>query len=277
MVSVIRNGHIGRILRMPLRLAFALSYYWARLWNLLVWVVRSREGTNLTYNLTRDNLDYMAHAISVVTGCPFAQVRAYIDEAQSDESLRDHVIRYTAASSFRYKSDERCNFGRRLGWYAVVRVMKPKVVIETGVDKGHGAVLLCAALLRNAQEGHPGRYYGTDINPEAGWLLQPPYSSMGRILYGDSIESLKALDETVDLFINDSDHSTDYEYREYQVIAPRLAPGAIILGDNAHVSGKLAQFSRETGREFLFFAEAPENHWYPGAGIGISFRRRLES
>jgi hypothetical protein len=26
-------------------------------------------------------------------------------------------------------------------------------------------------------------------------------------------------------------------------------------------------------RNFLFFKEEPEEHWYPGAGIGIAFPR----
>jgi hypothetical protein len=43
------------------------------------------------------------------------------------------------------------------------------------------------------------------------------------ILYGDSIESLAKLDESIDLFINDSDHSAEYEAREYITVGPRLS------------------------------------------------------
>jgi hypothetical protein len=136
-----------------------------------------------------------------------------------------------------------------------------------------GSVLLCSALLRNQREGFPGRYYGTDIEPDAGHLLVPPFDSVGQVLYGDSIESLKRLD-AVDLFINDSDHSSDYERREYQIIASKLTRRAIILADNAHCNGELASFSRNHGRQFLFFREEPAGHWYPGAGIGISFPSR---
>jgi hypothetical protein len=125
--------------------------------------------------------------------------------------------------------------------------------------------------LRNFAEGAPGKYYGTDINPKAGWLLGGKYAAVGKILYGDSITSLKSLNETVDLFINDSDHSADYEASEYRIMAPKLSPDALILSDNAHVTDRLAVFSRETGRHFLMFSEEPKNHWYPGAGIGMSF------
>jgi predicted O-methyltransferase YrrM len=162
-------------------------------------------------------------------------------------------------------------FGRRVGWYALVRALKPRVVVETGIEKGLGAMVLCAALQRNAEQGHPGRYYGTDIDPSAGMLLCEPYSSIGKILYGDSIESLQALAPPIDLFINDSDHSAEYEAREYRTIAPKLSERAIIVGDNAHVTDELLKFSRENGRHFLFFREEPANHWYLGAGIGLSF------
>ena len=86
-------------------------------------------------------------------------------------------------------------FGRRLGWYAVARAIKPRLIVETGVERGHGALLLCAALLRNGEEGAPGHYLGTDINPGAGYLLSGKYKAAGKILYGDSIMSLREISE----------------------------------------------------------------------------------
>ena len=134
-----------------------------------------------------------------------------------------------------------------------------------------GSGLLCSALLKNKEEGFEGFFYGTDINPEAGYLLSGIYSEVGKILYGDSIKTLSQFNEKIDLFINDSDHSADYEYREYITVKDKISEHAVILGDNSHVSDKLAIFSNETKRNFLFFREEPSGHWYPGAGIGISF------
>src|SRR5260370_42275861 len=119
-------------------------------------------------------------------------------------------------------------------------------------------------------KGHPGRYYGTDTNPDAGYYLQCPYSSHGQILYGDSLESLKVLNQTVDLFVNDSDHSESYELAEYELIKSKISPSAILLGDNSHVTSKLAEFSMREGRRFVFLFEEPANHWHRGAGVGIS-------
>lgn len=231
------------------------------------------ETHNFTYDLTTENLRYLAEIVAVATAKPPAEIEAYINEVLVDRELRAYFYSRMAGYDGQ-KSPQSVNspFGRRIGWYAVARAVKPRVIVETGVERGHGALLLCAALMKNEQEGFPGRYYGTDINPSAGWLLQEPYSKMGKILYGDSIESLAALNETIDLFINDSDHSAEYEAREYDLVAPKLSSQAIVLGDNAHVTDMLARFSRKTGRGFLMFHERPKDHWYPGAGIGISFR-----
>jgi hypothetical protein len=97
---------------------------------------------------------------------------------------------------------------------------------------------------------------------------------MGEILYGDSIASLSNFTDNIDLFINDSDHSADYEYKEYLTINKLLTDKSIILGDNSHCTSKLADFSREMNRNFIFFQEITKNHWYPGAGIGISYKNR---
>lgn len=235
------------------------------------WLRNSRETTNFTYDLTADNLDYLADLLHHLTRVDVETIKGYFSELQQDKDLANHIRRKTEASGKAHVADQQIRYGKRVGWYAFVRLLKPKVVIETGIDKGMGAVVLCSALLRNKAEGHEGRYYGTDINPQAGYLLTEPYSEVGKVLYGDSIESLNAFSEPIDLFINDSDHSAAYEGQEYVTIKDKLAPGAVILGDNAHVTDELMKFARANNRDFLFFGEKPKDHWYPGGGIGVAF------
>jgi predicted O-methyltransferase YrrM len=262
---------IGVVANIPMRVFRALSYYVPKLGKIFTWGFQSREDTNYTYNLTDHNLFYLAHTIAVVTGVNIQTIQAYINEARSDDKLKQTTISALRGTKFKYVTDARCEFGRRLGWYAFVRALKPRVVVETGVDKGLGAILLCAALMKNRNEGADGKYYGTDINPEAGWLLRSPYTELGEILVGDSIQSLLEFPDTIDLFINDSDHSAEYEYREYQTVAPKLTERAVVLGDNSHVTSMLAKFASERGMHFVYFHEVPHEHWYPGGGIGIAF------
>lgn len=245
------------------------------------WLVSSREDTNWTYDLVEQNLLALACTISCVTGVPKDEVFAHMKEGNDDQVLRDHVARHTEASIQRVRADATCKFGRRLGEYAVVRIMKPRVVVETGVDKGLGSVLLAAALLRNRNEGFDGQYYGIDINPRAGWLLCAPYDAARKILYGDSVSILEKIEAPIDVFITDSDRSTVYEAREYRVVQPKLAKGGILVGNYSDSSEALIKLSLETGSDYLFFGERPKDHWYRGGGLGFGFhaaevRERLE-
>jgi len=252
------------------RRSIAMGYYSKNLELIRKWIWKDTETSNFYYKLTPLNRDYLAQTISSLTDESYEKIIQYFYELENDNGLREHLR--MSLQGTHYGSDIEIEYGRRLGWYAFVRALKPRVVVETGVDHGVGACVLASALLRNSAEGFSGRYYGTDIRPEAGQLFCGRYSEAGSILYGDSIQSLEKLNEKIDLFINDSDHSEEYEYREYLTVSEKLSEKAIILGDNSHSTDSLSRFSRESHRKFLFFAEEPYNHWYPGAGIGISYK-----
>ena len=230
------------------------------------WAKSRGRPDNFYYGLTPRNTEHLISALAFIFRAPHERVQSIAAE------LPDSVSVLTAAQ--RLHIDPARLYGRRLGWYIIARLTHPTLVVETGVHDGIGAVILTEALRRNATEGGPGCYRGTDIDPKAGWLLKTSDVD-AEVLYGDSINSLETLNpESVDLFINDSDHSADYEYREYQVMSTRLSPHGVILGDNAHATDALLDYSREMGRDFVFFDERPSGHWYPGAGIGISIKSR---
>lgn len=262
---------IGRILLMPYRLYFGLRYLTPSFARLFRWIWSSREIDNLTYDLTDLNVQYLIACVAAITHQPISMIRSYVKEIMEDEELRAHLKRYTQEAPERYIADTDVTYGRRIGWYVLTRTLKPKIVVETGTNKGLGSCVITAALRRNSKEGRAGYLYSTDIDPKAGYLFKPPYAEFGKLLYGDSIESLKTLDVSIDLFINDSDHSQEYEMKEYEIVKTKLSPGALIIGDNAHCSPKLWEFSQQTNRNFLFFQEQPREHWYPGAGMGISY------
>jgi len=266
-----KTSPVRRFYLFPHRFRTAWSYSVRNLKRIPGWMIHSNECDNFNYDLAELNRDYLASFIAVVADSDVAKVRGYFDELLSDTALKDHIARMTLSSEDRYVADQRAKYARRLGWYALVRILKPKLVIETGIDKGLGSCVLAAALLRNVAEGFPGSMIGTDINPRAGYLLNPPYTQVAKVMYGDSITSLQTLPGPIDLFINDSDHSADYEAREYGIIDSKLSKNALIIGDNAHSNNKLMTFALQTNRRFLYFQEKPEGHWYPGAGIGVAF------
>lgn len=268
---IVRLPLVGRGWLALRRFKTAAGYFRRPLADLATWLVRSRETTNFTYDLDDLNKRYLAAFVAQITNTSITQIDGYLEEILTDDELRGHIRARTLQSPFARYADAEARYGRRIGWYAVVRAVKPRVIVETGVDKGLGACVLTAALRRNETEGHPGRYFGTDRCPTAGFLLDGDYARFGEVLCGDSVESLRSFDHEIDVFINDSDHSHAYEQSEYSTVCDRLSDRALILGDNAHASDALLDFARRTNRSFLYFQEKPRAHWYPGAGIGAAF------
>ena len=238
------------------------------------WLMTSRESTNYTYELTATSQARLCSFVAQTLGVEARLASETITELRDDAALAAHIAEVTRRSAFRRVSDPVARYGRRAGWYAFVRLTRPRLVVESGLDKGLGACVLAAALLRNAEEGDPGRYLGLDIDPSAGWLLTGRYAEVATIEYGDSITSLRRLVETVDLFIHDSNHEPMYERAEYLAVSPKLSEPAVIVSDNAHATDELERFAIATSRSFDFWREEPD-HWYPGGGIGVAWHPEL--
>lgn len=270
--TLLKHTAVGRLLLIPFRFLFIALPQWLRqLGAMLKWSFTSKEHYNHTYHLTGLNLKYLASYIAVVSGHPVTEITRYIRELEQDEELRRLLMERTLASPDRHNSDLEPRYGRRLGWYALVRATKPRVIVETGVDRGLGTAVLAAALRRNAAEGHPGLVYATDIIPDCGHLFAEPYKSFGRILIGDSVELLKKFSEPVDIFLHDSDHRPEYEWAEFMAIEPKLHSTSIVMSDNSQQTDKMFEFAERIGKSFLYFQDQPRDHWWPGDGIGAAF------
>jgi predicted O-methyltransferase YrrM len=251
----------------PIRAASVAGYNGRLLARSARWLARSREHTNYTYDLSERNLGHLAWWVSAVAACPVAEARTYIAEARDDVFLRDHVHETTLRSRRRGLGDPTARLGRRLGWYALVRALKPERVVETGTDKGLGSVVLASALLKNGR----GRLTTVDVNAESGYLVAGRYAGVVDRVIGDSVALLSASSDPVDVFLHDSLHTWEYENAELEAVGPRLGPRAVVLSDNAHMTDALSTWAEKSGRQFLFFREEPVDHWYPGDGIGAAW------
>lgn len=255
-------------LRVAKRLIIALQYLLPGLSQSLSWAFRKSEDSNFYYDLTGINYRHLGHFIATATGKSPSEIFGYMDELKNSSRYAEAVAEYRSQN--KSQSGTTMQPGRRLGWYALIRVVKPTVVLETGVHQGVGALAICLALEQNAAEGHFGSYVGTDINPKAGGLITDLGFSFANVHIGDSINALGHLSEQVDIYISDSDHSSGYEFDELIAASNKLSKSAIVISDNAHATDVLEKWSMSENREFYFYAEKPSNHWYPGAGIGLS-------
>lgn len=155
--SFAANPLLDRLSQMPARFRTAASYYQSPVQSIFTWLASSNENTNFTYDLTLLNLRYLASFLSVATRAPLAQIESYLEELLCDDELRAHIRERVLAVDGGRLADPEARYGRRIGWYALVRACRPRVVVETGVDKGLGTCVIAAALRRNAEEGSAGR------------------------------------------------------------------------------------------------------------------------
>ncbi len=252
------------------RFYLSLRYLNSQAKKILIWLINSREITNHTYYLPRHNIKELAYVISHALQVDRTTVEQYFDEIESDINLRNHISEVTNSSQYKSVSDKEVRYGQRVAWYAVTRICKPKLIVETGLDKGLGTCTLAAALMSNAaKEGEQGKILAVDINPEAGWLIETPYDKHVEFLNDDSISALSSIDKSIDLFIYDSVRNSVHEQQEYEIISNKLRKGSIIISTTTHHSEALMNFAQELDEDYYSWLEIPKDHFYPGGGLGI--------
>jgi hypothetical protein len=224
------------------------------------------EIDNFTYELA--NEAELPTFIARLFGIEERAAAQLVAEARNDALL---ATRLADATRRRWWAKSSPPFGRRLGWYAIVRLVKPQLVVETGIHDGLGSLILIRALERNAEEGSEGRLIGFDIYPHAGWIVgeHPLYT---RVIEPTEVALARELDgaPAVGVFIHDTLHTYEHERFELEAAAERLAPGGVLISDNSHASKALADVSAARGLRYEFFGERPKDHFSPGAGIGAA-------
>jgi len=238
----------------------------------LRWALTSKEWTNFTYELSERNRAQLAETIALVLGTDHQSVLGWFEELESDAALREHVEIATKASAERATSDVAARYGGRLGWYALVRGLGPRLVVESGVDKGLGACVLALALAKNAEEGRPGRYIGLELRESKAWMFTEPFTRLGEVRFGDAVSLLSELDDPVDLYLSETAAGADLEKREYHAVSDLLSEDSVVVGAMAHATDELMAFAHRTGRRAVFFSEDPADHPFDGAVHGYAFR-----
>jgi predicted O-methyltransferase YrrM len=262
----IRDSRFGPAAALGVRAQRVTKHELAALRKSARWVVRSHEHTNWTYDLTPLNMSYLGWFVAEVTDRPITEIREYLEELAFDAALGQHIT----ASSHGRMADTPPRYGRRFGWYSIVRATKPRRIVETGTDKGLGSLVLGSALLRNGS----GRILTVDNDETSGFLIGGRWATSIDRVIGDSHGVLRGLTDPVDLFIHDSVHTETFERCEYDLVLPHLSQDALVLSDNAHTCPALMRWAEDNGRTFRFFAESPLEHWYPGGGIGVALPSR---
>lgn len=154
--------------------------------------------------------------------------------------------------------------------YIIVRLLRPSVVVETGVASGRSS----AAILQALYDNNKGFLYSIDLNQkfsgqpqeyvtnigrtefkgfipedkEPGWLIPNKLKNRWKLILGDSrIELPKLVSELqeIDIFYHDSDHSYDNMIFEFRTVWPRIIRTGVIISDDIKWNNAFNDFLQE--------------------------------
>lgn len=260
------------LVTVPYKIYYALKYYVPKMILIFKWSIKSKELGTFTYKLTDNNIAYLLHNLCIITNLSYNQIENYYKELYNDDNLVKYVIDKITNSKYKSIKDARCDFGSRIAYYCIVRAMKPKIVVENGVEIGYTGIVLCTALLKNKAEGFSGTYYGFDKDSDAGLLISDnPYNEISQIILGESLETLSKFTEPIDFYFSDGGRSSAYENEEFKLLQQKINEFGIVVSNKLQFSNATTQFAKQLQKKHIYFREDPLNHWYPGAHIGIVF------
>lgn len=156
--------------------------------------------------------------------------------------------------------------------YAVLRTLRPRVAVETGVANGFSTAFSLLALQANGEgelhsidlprevgrEYEPGTFYegegraGIPRGSEPGWLIPPALKERWALVLGRSQEELPPLLErlgTIDSFMHDSEHSFECMWFEFNEAWPALRPGGVLVSDDVNSTEAFFRFAGQEDRE----------------------------
>ena len=166
----------------------------------------------------------------------------------------------------------------RVWVYCLVRELKPKVVIETGVLHGMTSAFVLEALTHNGGDGrlisvdlpsyaetgpvNVDGYTGT-LPPgrEPGWLVPDDLRHRWDLRIGASLDVLPGVLEEageIDVFLHDSDHTYETMTGEFELAWPRIRPGGALIADDTTDNSAFADFCARVQREPLLFPNPNE-------------------
>lgn len=152
--------------------------------------------------------------------------------------------------------------------YWMIRKLKPKTVVQTGVCNGLSSAFMMLALAKNGDQGklhvidlaavfNPNdpawtvkdKVYGVVI-PEGkgtGWIVPDMYQGTRFFVQnGDAKELLPKLVDSlpeIDMFYHDSDHTYNHMMFEFAEAKKKLVPGGLIVGDDISWNASVWDFA----------------------------------
>jgi predicted O-methyltransferase YrrM len=212
----------------------------------------------------------MATYLSAALSVPVPDALTAVEEVRNDVPLRADYARLKRLSLV----PRRLRLSQRVLWWAIVRLRKPSLVVETGVWYGLGSAVLLRALELNAEEGHDGELISFDPDRTGGWLVPERLKARWNWVKATSDDALEAtlFGRELDLFIHDTPSDHERESYEFRVALRHSAPGAVLYSANGRNTNALEELCEAEGLPYHHFAYAPDRHFYVTRGVSLTQR-----
>jgi len=209
---------------------------------------------NPTYTfkaLTREILGTEERLLANVSGCSAAQIRAYLEEPFENADFYGHLR--DSEQIFKEAQITSADFYAKkvVLQYAVVRAVKPTVILETGVASGVSTAYILLALKANGSGFlHSVEIGDTSYLPPGhlpGWIVPNWLRDRWKMHIGDSRVLLAPLAQELaplDIFIHDSLHTYEHMVFEFEAAFPFLRPNGILISDDALWNPAFDEFSK---------------------------------
>ena len=154
--------------------------------------------------------------------------------------------------------------------YAVCKILKPEVVVETGVAYGLGSTFILKALHENKK----GKLFSIDgifrpwqSKKMIGAAIPEPLRNKWSISYGSSSKLLKqVLDShsSIDIFFHDSLHTYNNMIFEFKKAWPFIREGGLLLSDDVGSNDSFHDFCSEMKLDPILFSQKKSDNSYFG-------------
>lgn len=225
---VVRLRHLIKLVRHPRQEIAAFKYHYRRV----------------------PERDFVAFLAGIAPGETAALDRVHA-------ALRDHTARFTALKERLAVHPD--GFGGQMmseysAIYALVRLLEPETVVETGVADGTTSAYILQALEDNGR----GHLHSIDVPSERlppgkapGWIVDDDLRHRWTLQIGPSSELLRPLLSelrSIDVFLHDSLHTYDNMLFEYRAAWPFLKTSGLLLSHDVGRNAAFFDFAREVGK-----------------------------
>lgn len=234
------------------------------------WLKLSREVSSFTYDITEESLRSMIGVAASTCSVSINEAQYYFEEIINNTEFMQKVSAANRTCKFSGELDEVVRPGRKLLLYALMRIKKPKNVIEAGPYRGYGSVFLIEALRKNAEEGAYGALFCVDIlDTFNGDIVDAcGYQSFREVCIGDAVEFIEKFNNEIDVFISETHYAGGYE-KQLRAINGKLSKNSVIYMTS--FDDALYNYSKYNNRNYLSFYTKSKDHVYPGQFSCISY------